>query len=556
MKKVLCLILTVVLCLGCVPSLAEISEEYITRGEFCLLTTGFLEKMGLNVLFEAMLTPLTDIDECYAEEAYAIRYLYCLDIVEGKSKTLFCPDDYLTREEAAVIVQRVINCLKYHKIADIKTDFMIDFAYIDDNDISPWAKAAVYSLSALNIIQGTDKGFEPKGNLTEKGATEILTNLYNKRWSTEAALFADKMNSLMPDDENYMFSPLSIKMALMLAANGANQETADEICNILDEYSVGEYNQKAKKLIDKYSEADVLTLNVANSVWVNKSMTDGEFTKAFKENAQKFYNADLGTVNKTNAVETVNSWVSDKTKGLINSILPEGYNDFFASVVNAVYFKGAWENQFEEAFTKKDIFTNGDGTASQTDFMNQTGYFNYYDDTTTKIVELPYKNTDVFVDEETGEISRNSHENLDVSMYIIMSEDNINVEEKLSVVTGGFDNFARTRVKLSIPKFKIEYSMSLKEQLSVMGMEKAFDFNFNGILENEPLKIDDVLHKTYIKVDEKGTEAAAVTSIMMVGATAKPSDIVEFKADKPFWFVIRDNSLGEILFMGRYAYAE
>lgn len=555
MKKVLCIVLVFLLSLGCIPALAE-DGDYITRGEFCLEAEKFCYEIGLNVNFWAMETPFTDIGEGYDGKTFAIKYLYCLNVVEGKSKTEFKPDDYITRQEAAVIISRLIDCLRYYEIADIKTDIMVDFAFNDHNEIAPWAKDAVYKVANLGIMENTRNGFNPKGKLTCSDAVKIFENLYNEKFKTEPTTFADKMNTQMPDDENYMFSPLSIKMALSLAANGANQETADEICNILDEYSVGEYNQKAKKLIDKYSEADVLTLNVANSVWVNKSMTDGEFTKAFKENAQQFYNADLGTVNKTNAVETVNNWVSDKTKGLINSILPEGYNDFFASVVNAVYFKGAWENEFNEHFTQKDIFTNGDGTASQTDFMNQTGYFNYYDDTTTKIVELPYKNTDVFVDEETGEISRNSHENLDVSMYIIMSEDNINVEEKLSVVTGGFDNFARTRVKLSIPKFKIEYSMSLKEQLSVMGMEKAFDFNFNGILENEPLKIDDVLHKTYIKVDEKGTEAAAVTSIMMAGATAKPSDIVEFKADKPFYFVIRDNSLGEILFMGRYAYAE
>lgn len=526
--------------------------QNITRGEFCRIAEQFLYSAGLNMTFFSMETPFTDIGEGYSGETGAIKYLYCLNIVEGKSETLFCPDDLITREEAAVIITRIIDAFSMWEIANIKSDALTDFAYIDHAEISSWAVNAVYDVSNLGVMHGTDKGFEPKSNLTREQSVAMLIRLYDMRWSIQPSMFSDKMNFLMNKDENYVFSPLSIKMALMLAANGADEDTQEEICEFFDESSVESYNEDAKEMIDDYTESEYLCANVSNSVWVNSGMTNADFTDEFRQNAQEFYAADIGKVDDGNAVETINDWVDEKTKGKIDSILPDDYTDFYLTLVNAIYFNGKWENKFDQDDTKPDMFTNADGTVVETDFMNQTDTFNYYDDGTTQIVEMPYEilfeSSDL---EEDDEILLD----LDVSMYIVMSEENINVEEKIWYTRQGYDMRSR-RVRLSIPKFEVEYSESFKENLSQLGLGKIFEeVCFDTILENEPLFVDDILHKTYIKVNENGTEAAAVAAVILSGM-GKPAEPVEFKADKPFYFVIRDNISEEILFMGRYAFAK
>ena len=568
MKRILSLILAAVLCIGCVPCLADEyvcsswAEEYvkkaeamdwtyfgvddytqsIPRGEFCRIATNAVMSCGLNVKFYSMETPFTDIGEGYSSETYEIKYLYCLDIIEGKSETLFCPDDLLTREEAAVIIKRIIDFLREYEIADITTTEEEDFAYRDYNEISSWATEAVYDVRDLGIMKGTGTYFEPKKNLTYEEAVAMFCRLYDLRWnssSNSSTTFADKLNSLMPQGKNYMFSPLSIKMALGLAANGGDDDIEEILIdNLMDETSVASYNKSAKKFIEKYSSGKMLSLDIANSVWVNKDVTASDFTAEFKNTAQEFYKAEFGRVNKADAVKTINNWVNDKTNGKIDSILNEGNNDFSAAIINAVYFKGEWKNSFDESDTEEDIFTDGNGNEVKTLFMNQIRNFNYYADDEIQLVELPYK-----CDEDSN-----------VSMFIIMCENDINLEDKINHLTNGY--LRSERVMLSIPKFEMEYTDSLKDELMNLGVEEIFEGGFENILENEDLLIDDIMHKTYIKLDEKKTEAAAVTGVIVAATSAKPTEPVVFKADKPFYFVIRDNANGEILFMGRYAYAE
>ncbi len=508
----------------------------ITRGDFCHIVNQFLVSSGLWVNFFNMDTPFTDIDE-----DFAIEYLYCLNIVEGKSETLFCPNDYLTREEAAIIFVRIIDAFRRWNVADIKAYEEADFMYRDYKEISSWARDAARTVRDLGIMEGTGTYFEPKKQLTYEEAITMLIRLSDLRWtsSINSGTFADKLNTLMPKDKNYMFSPLSIKMALGLTANGGDADIEEIIVdNLMDESSVAYYNIKAKDYIEKYTDNDALSLDIANSIWLNKDVTRSDFTDEFKNAAEKFYRAEVGRVNKADAVKTVNGWVKDKTKGKIDSILQEGNNDFSAAIVNAVYFKGEWENAFNEARTERDIFTDGDGNIVTAEFMNQTGNFNYYADAEIQLVEMPYK----------------CDEDCNVSMFVILCEDDIKLEEKLGYIENGY--MRSERVMLSIPKFEIEYADSLKDELIKLGAGKVFEGGLKSILENEELLIDDVLHKTYIKINEKETEAAATTAVIAKATSAKPTEPVVFKADRPFYFVIRDNVMDEVLFMGRYAYVE
>ena len=369
-------------------------------------------------------------------------------------------------------------------------------------------------------------------------------------------LFTDKLNAQMPTDKNYMFSPISIKMALALAANGASGETKEEILNALGVSSLDEFNTLSKDLVERYSQTDILSLNIANSIWMNKDKTSQNFSKNFKNLATEYYNADVKSVNNSNAVKEINSWVSDKTNKKIPTII-QNADDFWAMLINAIYFKGAWQDEFSEHATKPDQFNNADGTKITIDFMNKTKWFPYAETNSVKILELPYKNRVDKIDSKGEYLGTDRYDNLDVSMYLIMSENDINVEQELSAAIND-EMFKSTYIKMSMPKFKIEYETSLNEMMMNMGITTAFDTqnaDFTKMFDKGNMWFTKTIHKTFINVDEKGTEAAAVTAIGMAGSSLPPEPI-ELKFNKPFCFAIRDNTSGETLFMGRFAYAE
>lgn len=365
------------------------------------------------------------------------------------------------------------------------------------------------------------------------------------------ANFADKLNAQMPQDENYMFSPLSIKMALALAANGAEGETRDEILAACDIDDLDAFNQYSREMIDRYSQADILSLDIANSIWLNTDNTDSKFAQSYKDTLAKYYGAEAAEVNNGNAVSTVNKWVSGKTREKIPGIIDD--SNFAAALVNAVYFKAHWEDEFSEYATEKEDFTEADGKIAQVDMMRRTAYMNYYSDGQTQIAELPYRNYENQVDENGRITGQTGYDDINVSMYVILGEDK-NPEELLNKA-----ELSRTYVALSMPKFKTEFDITLNGALKALGINRAFDSDaqFGPMFDSGDFKIDKALHKTYINVDEEGTEAAAVTAIMMSGSSIRDMpEPVELKLDRPFTYVIRDNISGEILFVGRFAYAE
>ena len=373
--------------------------------------------------------------------------------------------------------------------------------------------------------------------------------------------FADKLNSQMPIDKNYMFSPASIEMALMLALNGAEDETKTEIANALGyEINVDEgiraYNEFAKDLITRYSQAENLRLDVANSIWLNEDWTKQQFSSDFKSLATEYYTADVKTVDNTNAVKEINAWASEKTNGKIPQVISS--NEFTAMLVNAIYFKGAWQNEFHAGATKADTFENADGTKSQVDFMTDTAWLKasaYLPD--IQVVELPYKNRFDSLSEDGEYLGTETFDDIDVSMYLMMSDRSINPEETLSELLR-VEGFGTEYIKLSMPKFKIEYEASLNDMLKKMGVSAAFidgKADFNKMFNTGSMFISDVIHKTYINVDEEGTEAAAVTAAAG-GTTSAPPKPIEIKFNKPFYFIIRDNTSGNPLFIGRYAYGK
>ena len=524
--------------------------SFITREEFCEIIDRFIDSQSLY-----------DISAKHAEVPFddtenpAVFSLYIHGIINGKGERTFAPNDFLTREEAAVIISRL---LKYNSNlkAQSESDYKVG-EYDDFKDISSWAIDGVNRMTNLSIMEGYgNKVFYPKASYSVEEAVVMIMRLHKLCEDSPNMFsvysFADSINSYMSEDENYMFSPLSIKMALALAANGAEGETKTELLEATQINDLDNFNEYSKGLIEKYSGSDRLNLNIANSVWVNTDNSPHDLRSEYKKTVSDYYNAEVGSVNNDNAVKRINGWVNDKTVGRIPNIIDD--SDFWSALVNAIYFKGSWQNEFSKSATKPDTFTNGDGTKTETDFMNQTDYFYYSNANGKEIVKLPYK-TRFVTEDENGKIISERIDDVSISMYLIKTDFYERVEETLNSV-----QLESERIKLSVPKFKIEYKDEVTKMLHLETATSRHLADFSGMMKlspDEDFWIDKVLHKTYISVDEEGTEAAAVTAVVMAGATSsKPKEPILVKFDEPFYFVIRDDTNGEILFMGRYAYAE
>lgn len=532
----------------------------ITRAQFCELVYNLMDSsmdISWRKTSPAPFHDATDEKQCF---------LALEKIINGKGDYIFAPNDPLTREEAAVISDRIVQYAKLDssakQTADVENNPTENCTTIsDDGQISSWARTAVHNMLALGIMSGTDVGFQPREPYTKEQAVAVIMRLYRLLQdqkpnceSTEAVRFADRLNALMPAGENYMFSPLSVKMAFALAANGADGKTQQEILNTLGINNLEEYNVYAKKLMELYSASDIIKLNIANSIWMNRSRSEQNFSAEYQKKIEDYYKAAAKEVSDSDAVKEINNWVSQQTNDKIRSIISTP--DFSALLANAVYFKGSWKNPFsEEEDTAKDEFTDRDGTKSQIDFMHKTARFHYLNRDGIQAVELPYQNRSY--NSTDGENTNNKSLDADISMYLLMSDKDINAGEFLYKNIKDFQN---TKIKLSIPKFEMTFSTSLKDALQSLGIHTAFlenEASFSNMFDHGNMFISNVLHKTYINVNEKETEAAAVTAIVMETTSVQiPEPPLELKFNKPFTFVIRDNSNNEILFIGEYAFTK
>ena len=379
------------------------------------------------------------------------------------------------------------------------------------------------------------------------GDNKIDTPIISDKVSGESMTFKDEFNILkfMPDDKNYMVSPFSLKMAMSLAANGANGITKDEILTAFGIDNLDSYNTAAKELIERYEGTSSVKLNVANSIWLNKDVAgkDIKFTDEYKKLVSEYYKGTAGEEDAKNIAMKINSWVEKKTNNKIKNLLPEGDAKFLSVLVNTIYFKGEWAEQFEEYATKEEDFTDRNGKVEKTDFMHKTERYRFYEDENMKMVRVPYKGGKT-------------------AMYLVLPTNG----DKMDIATA-LDNMNSYEVRLSFPKFKTEYSLSFKEILKHIGIEKAFEkweaefdeVMFKGVKEGENVYVDDVLQKTFIEVDENGTEAAAATAVIMNKTTSigpGMEEIKEFKADRPFIYFIRDDVTHEVLFIGEYAFTK
>lgn len=407
---------------------------------------------------------------------------------------------------------------------------------ININDVADLA------LSSGLLLFSSEQTLISKNALTRADTALLCCNALNINAVPQESMtpsFAQKLAELTPDDENYCISPYSLKTALAMTVNGATGDSQTELLNLLDIDDLDAFNQQAKEQTARYAGDTKLMLETANSIWLNQTDSFGnQFSKDFEKTIADYYGGEARTSNQDHIVDDVNSWVNEKTHEKIPTLLSPEHNQNAAYLVNAVYFLGEWQSPFEAERTNDDTFHMRSGEEKTIPFMHDVKNVRYYGDSHTQMIALPYK-----TDDKTNSFS----------MYIAMTDGSRPLEDYISQMTS-------QSVNIALPKFKTEYTQDFTGTLNTLGLKKCMEFSedFAPMFDpaTVPFKIDKVLQKTYLAVDENGTEAAAATAVMVAGTAAimdRPISI-PFIADKPFTYFIYDETAQEILFMGEYAF--
>ena len=339
-------------------------------------------------------------------------------------------------------------------------------------------------------------------------------------------------------DENVFISPLSVAMAFGMAYNGADGTTREKMASALElqGMTVEQVNLAYRNVIDVLTHLDDgVDFSIANSIWYRLGLA---VESTFLAVNQTYFDAEVNAVNFTfpETVDSINGWVDEHTNGKITKIVsPPISSDVALMLIDAIYFKGDWSDKFNRDSTETAVFMLPDDSHVSCQMMRKHTTFLYGWQSQFQIISLPYGDSAF-------------------SMTVIFPNDEVDIDTIINEFsdatwTDWLERLEAKEVTLGLPKFKIEYEISLVEALAKMGMDEAFTpgADFSNIVENHPLWIDEVKHKTFVEVNEEGTEAAAVTAIIFIDSSILPTLTI----NRPFVVVIHDNKTGSILFMGK-----
>ena len=352
---------------------------------------------------------------------------------------------------------------------------------------------------------------------------------------------------LKTSKENIFFSPYSIYTAFAMTYAGAKHKTEKEIAKTLG-YSLKEALPpslaKLQLQLDSINTKEIV-LSTVNSLWAQKDYT---FLDSFMDLNKKYYGSSIYFVDYKNnpekARQGINTWVEKKTKNKIKELLEPSKVDNLTKLIlcNAIYFKGNWNSKFDSKNTHEKDFYISKRKTKKCKMMQQKQKFRYEDFGNFSAIELPYKGNHlsmiVFLPKEIDGLSQ-----------LEKSLNGDNVEQWIESLYGT----NKTKISLSFPRFKTTYATSLKKSLINMGMPTPFSgsADFSGMTGTKYLYIDDAIHKAFIEINEKGSEAAAATAVIISTKRLYIKKDLEIKADHPFIFFIKENHTGTILFMGR-----
>ena len=355
---------------------------------------------------------------------------------------------------------------------------------------------------------------------------------------------------LKDGDGNLFYSPYSISSVMAMVYAGANGDTETEIRNALnfnlpEMYLHSSFQWLQEQLasrqetIGDFEPDEMFKLHVVNDIWGQK---DYRYLQDFLDTLEQDYGAGLREMDFIDAPEEarqiINDYISEQTEDRINDLIPSGAIDAMTRLVltNAIYFNATWFYAFSENATAPADFHLLNGSNKTVDMMHQTSRFNYITGDDYQAIEMLYRGNQT-------------------SMVVILPEDGkfAELEDKLDtgLLTDILNDMQMQEVKLSLPKFEFESEFSLNDALAALGMPGAFtaSADFSGITDQEALWISKVIHKSFVSVDEEGTEAAAASAVIMLGSAPLEPEIMT--VDRPFIFLIRDIPTNTVLFLGR-----
>ena len=349
-----------------------------------------------------------------------------------------------------------------------------------------------------------------------------------------------RIENLNSDNKNLMISPLSVSLALSMTYNGADAETKTAMENTLEfnDLSIDEINTNNQQLANALMSVDNrVDFKIANSIWYRDNFT---VLPGFINTNETYYDAVVKSLDFSDpaSVNTINKWVAGKTNNKITKIIDGIPSDVVMYLINAIYFKGKWRYLFDKSQNTMRTFYFSDGSEKEVEMMTQEAELKTLQNDDLILVELPYGQGNFVLD-------------------LFLPQDDKSLSDILSGLdTENWNNWTNSlsdpyKVTIFLPPFKFEYEQNLKDILSAMGMAVAFNpdyADFSKINSAKQLYISKVKHKTFIELNEEGTEAAAVTSVSVGNTSVGPGGEIIF--DKPFLFVIREISTQTILFIG------
>ncbi len=343
------------------------------------------------------------------------------------------------------------------------------------------------------------------------------------------------------DEVNLMISPLSVSYALGMTLNGADGTTRDAFRDVLHfgDLTDQEVNESYKELMSQLVTLDDrVEFSIANSIWYKLGYN---VLAEFISTNQDYFDAAVEELDFSDpqSVDIINGWIEDKTNDKIRDMLDFIPADAVMYLINAIYFNATWKYQFDPGDTYNGDFTLENGTSHQVEYMQVEGGFNFTYQEKFSAVELPYGDSAF-------------------SMVVLLPGAGVTTADLVDAMDAGswdtwFEYPNHTNVHIELPKFKYGFKSLLNDPLIELGLGIAFsDFaDFTRITPPGGLFISRVIHQTFIDVKEEGTEAAAATIVEIMETSAGGGGPVQFKVDRPFLYVIRENSTGAILFMGK-----
>jgi serpin B len=348
--------------------------------------------------------------------------------------------------------------------------------------------------------------------------------------------------NILSEEDNIMISPLSVSYALGMTYNGAAGTTLQAFNDVLHfgDLTMQEVNESYKDLMDQLVQLDdQVEFSIANSIWYRLGFQVlSEFIKTNKD----YFDAAVKKIDfgDPQTVEVINQWIEDNTNDKIKDMLDYIPADAVMYLINAIYFNAQWKYEFDKGDTYQGDFNLSNGTKHQADYMRVSGNFQYTSNEEFTAVELPYGDSTF-------------------SMVVMLPSGETEVSDLVSKLDvthwdSWFDDSRFTGVQVDLPKFKYEFKKLLNDPLINLGLGVAFTgaADFTRIHPAGNLFISRVIHQTFIDVQEEGTEAAAATiveiSLTSIGGGGSP---ILFKADKPFLYLIKENSTGAIVFIGK-----